>query len=149
MIRWASAGPIPSSVSSCSSEAELSETGAAGDAAAPGSVAAGALGAPRTGTLTCSPSVNRAARFTAPRSARRRGPALRTASSTRAPDPSRYTPGRRTAPDTSTTTTAGPGSAAGSDAVAGAPASDGYAEAEDDPAWYFQPTRSTIAAAAA
>ena len=36
MIRCASAGPIPSSVSSCSSDAELSETGAAGDAPAAG-----------------------------------------------------------------------------------------------------------------
>ena len=71
--------------------------------AAPSAPAAGAGRRPRRGTTTCSPSVRRAARFSASRSARRPGRALRTASSTRAPAGRRYTPARRTSPLTSTT----------------------------------------------
>ena len=59
--------------------------------------------APRSGTSTWRPSSSLAARFSADRSARRRAPpARRTASNTRDPAASRYTPGRRTAPATCT-----------------------------------------------
>src|SRR5689334_12712447 len=146
MMRCPTAGPMPSSVSSCSSDAELSETGAAGDAAPP-APAAGAGPAPRRGTTTCSPSASRAARLSASRSARRPGRAFRTASSTRAPAGSRYTPARRTSPLTSTTTTCGSGlgASAGTAAEAG-----GYAPPlPPPPVPYLQPIASTRTTAAA
>src|SRR3954469_3424908 len=99
-------GPTPGSVSSSSSVAVLSETGAA---AAPGAPppAAGAPTWPRVGTTTCSPSTSGAARFTCARSAFLVAPPARmTASAIREPCASRYRPGRRTAPTTSTTTRA-------------------------------------------
>ena len=74
---------------------------------------------PRRGTTICSPSVNRAARLSASRSARLPARALRTASSTLAPVGSRYTPARRTSPLTSMTRTCGSGLGASTGSEAG------------------------------
>ena len=65
-------------------------------------------GPPRKGTTTCSPSARGAARFTCARSARRVAPPARaTASAMREPFERRRSPGRRTAPTTSTTRSSG------------------------------------------
>src|SRR5919204_3461979 len=100
MIFFAVTGPMPGSESSWSAVAVLRWTGPV--AGAP-EVATPAGAAPRRGTTTCSPSASGAATFTSSSCALRVGPPARaTASAIRAPRGSRYSPGRRTAPTTST-----------------------------------------------
>src|SRR6185312_17178384 len=78
------------------------------EAAPPPGVGATAETDPRAGTTICSPSAIRAARLTRSICALGVGPPARvTASATRDPSRSRYRPGLRTAPTTSTYIVAG------------------------------------------
>ena len=142
---------MPGSPSSCSRVAVLRSTGAVGEppvaepAAAPPAEPTAGPGADRIGgrprrcTSSCSPSTRTRARLTlASRAVAVRPPAARTASATREPVGSRTRPGRRTAPTTCTTTSAGaaevapvtaPGPTSPAGAAVEAPASTGGAAA--------------------
>src|SRR6266566_9751814 len=111
-MRWARTGPTPGRPSNCSRLAVFRSTGADPDAepaeppAPAGIEDPPAVGAPETPTAICSPSVSLRARFSELRSTPGSAPpAARSASSTRDALRRRYTPGWRTLPTTSTTTT--------------------------------------------
>src|SRR5581483_3771566 len=98
---------MPGRASSCSAVAALRLTGPED---ADGDEPAGAPAPPATfdGTTTCSPSASGAARLTPSIAAFALAPpAFATASATREPCGSRYRPGTRTAPATSTTSAGG------------------------------------------
>ena len=111
-ICCAVAGPTPSSSSSCSSVAVLRFSGTAGACRRRRPRRRSRQTPPRSGarsgTSTWRPSSSSAARLSALRSraAAARRPRASTASSTRDPARSRYTPGRRTAPATWTVSAA-------------------------------------------
>ena len=110
-MRCAVAGPMPGSVSSSATPALLRFTLPEGAApAAPAAAsdapdAAACCASSGVGTATCSPSFRRRARLRASDAAPSENPpAACTASATRAPEGSRYTPGAATAPLTCTHT---------------------------------------------
>src|SRR5436190_6637080 len=122
MIRWPSTSPIPGSDSSSSSVAVFRLTSCPASPPEPvepvpdvtPELDAPGPDAPRRPTMTCSPSVRRAARLMLWRSAFGLAPpALSMASITRSPWWNRNTPGWRTHPATSTTISAGEGVGAG------------------------------------